>query len=322
MREIFQKLNVGERQAALALVIGVTFVGLTMAAVGKGDPFGVHGGLVLALGLIGTIFLMRWYDLPQVNEDRAGSYYDDPIKIAVALSLAWAVIGMLFGLWAALQLAWPSLSFDLPWSTFGRIRPDHTTGVIFGFGGTGYLMGVTKSKEYAEPEWYAGIWLVIVWVTYLIVFLRTIARRKEPHIYVANWYYLAFIVVVAILYIVNSLAVPISFARAKSYSLFGGVQDAMTQWWYGHNAVAFFLTSGFLGMLYYFLPKRAGRPIYSYRISIIRLELSIYEGIPHLLAPVVTDMKHAANALNWCVVEMDKRYKLMAAVGVRNQIGR
>src|SRR5574337_10282 len=362
MREIFQKLNVGERQAALALVIGVTFVGLTMAAVGKGDPFGVHGGLVLALGLIGTIFLMRWHDLPQVNEDRAGSYYDDPIKIAVALSLAWAVIGMLFGLWAALQLAWPSLSFDLPWSTFGRIRPDHTTGVIFGFGGnaligtsyyvvqrssrarmpdqvaplfvifgfnlfcivgaTGYLMGVTKSKEYADPEWYAGIWLVIVWVTYLAVFLRTLARRQEPHIYVANWYYLAFIVVVAILYIVNNLAVPISFARAKSYSLFGGVQDAMTQWWYGHNAVAFFLTSGFLGMLYYFLPKRAGRPIYSYRISIIRLELSIYEGIPHLLAPVVTDMKHAANALNWCVVEMDKRYKLMAAVGVRNQIGR
>ena len=134
---------------------------------------------------------------------------------------------------------------------------------------TGYLLGVTQSKEYAEPEWYADIWLVIVWVTYLLLYLRTLARRAEPHIYVANWYYLAFILVVAVLHIVNNLAVPVSFAGVKSYSAFSGVQDAMTQWWYGHNAVAFFLTAGFLGMLYYFLPKRAQRPIYSYRMSII-----------------------------------------------------
>ena len=178
----------------------------------------------------------------------------------------------------------------------------HTTGVIFGFGGnaliatsfyvmqrtsrarlpdqlspwfvllgynlfcllavTGYMMGITQSKEYAEPEWYADIWLVIVWVTYFVIYLRTLARRKEPHIYVANWYYMAFILVVAMLHIVNNLAVPVSLRHAKSYSLFSGVQDAMTQWWYGHNAVAFFLTAGFLGMMYYYLPKRAGRPIY------------------------------------------------------------
>ena len=125
---------------------------------------------------------------------------------------------------------------------------------------TGYLMGITQSKEYAEPEWYADIWLVIVWVTYFVLYMRTLARRKEPHIYVANWYYMAFILVVAILHIVNNLAVPVSLGHAKSYSLFSGVQDAMTQWWYGHNAVAFFLTAGFLGMMYYYLPSGpAGR---------------------------------------------------------------
>ena len=134
---------------------------------------------------------------------------------------------------------------------------------------SGYFMGVTQSKEYAEAEWYADIWLVIVWVAYFILFVRTLARRKEPHIYVANWYYLAFIIVVAILHIVNNLAVPISFTQAKSYTIWAGVQDSMVQWWYGHNAVAFFLTAGFLGMLYYYLPKRAQRPIFSYRLSIL-----------------------------------------------------
>jgi cytochrome c oxidase cbb3-type subunit 1 len=134
---------------------------------------------------------------------------------------------------------------------------------------TGYFMGVTQSKEYAEPEWYADIWLVIVWVTYLVLYLRTLKLRAEPHIYVANWYYLAFIVVVAMLHIVNAAAIPVSFTGAKSYPAFSGVQDAMVQWWYGHNAVAFFMTSGFLGMLYYYLPVRAQRPIYSYRLSII-----------------------------------------------------
>ena len=223
--------------------------------------------------------------------------------------MAWAVFGMFIGVWVAAQLAWPDLTFDAAWASFGRLRPAHTTGVIFGFGGnaliatsfhvvqrtsrarlagqvspwfvlfgynlfcvlavTGYFMGVTQSKEYAEPEWYADLWLVIVWVTYFLLYIRTLARRKEPHIYVANWYYMAFILVVAILHIVNNLAVPVSLGHAKSYSVWAGVQDAMVQWWYGHNAVAFFLTAGFLGMLYYYLPKRAGRPIFSYRLSIL-----------------------------------------------------
>ena len=213
------------------------------------------------------------------------------------------------GVWVATLLAYPEATFDQAWASFGRLRPVHTTGVIFGFGGnaliatsfhvmqrtsrarmpdqlspwfvlvgynlfcllavSGYLIGITQSKEYAEPEWYADIWLVIVWVTYLVLYLRTLARRQEPHIYVANWYYLAFILVVAVLHIVNNLAVPASLGGAKSFPVFSGVQDAMTQWWYGHNAVAFFLTAGFLGMMYYYLPTRAGRPIFSYRLSII-----------------------------------------------------
>ncbi len=247
--------------------------------------------------------------LAEPTEDRTTSYYDDPTKVGILLSLFWAVVAMGMGVWVAAQLAWPYLRFDAAWSSFGRIRPVHTSGVIFGFGGnaliatsyhvmqrtsrarlaghvspwfvllgfnlfciiaaSGYLMGITQSKEYAEPEWYADIWLVIVWVSYFVLYMRTLARRNEPHIYVANWYYMAFILVVAMLHIVNNLAVPASFGAAKSYSAFSGVQDAMTQWWYGHNAVAFFLTSGFLGMLYYFLPKRAERPIYSYRLSIL-----------------------------------------------------
>ena len=134
---------------------------------------------------------------------------------------------------------------------------------------TGYVLGVSQGREYAEPEWYVDLWLTIVWVVYLVVFVGTIMRRREPHIYVANWFYLAFIVTIAMLHIVNNLAVPVSFFGVKSYSLFAGVQDALTQWWYGHNAVGFFLTAGFLGMMYYFVPKRANRPVYSYRLSII-----------------------------------------------------
>jgi cytochrome c oxidase cbb3-type subunit I len=149
------------------------------------------------------------------------------------------------------------------------------------------MMGITQSKEYAEPEWYADLWLVVVWVTYLLIYLRTLARRKEPHIYVSNWYYMAFILVVAMLHIVNNLAVPVSLGSAESYSLFSGVQDAMTQWWYGHNAVAFFLTSGFLGMMYYFLPVRAGRPIFSYRLSIIS-----FWGITFFYATMGADSRH------------------------------
>jgi cytochrome c oxidase cbb3-type subunit 1 len=151
---------------------------------------------------------------------------------------------------------------------------------------TGYLLGVTQSKEYAEPEWYVDLWLTVVWVCYFIVFVGTIVKRKEPHIYVANWFFLAFIITVAMLHIVNNLSMPVSLLGSRSYSLFGGVQDALTQWWYGHNAVGFFLTAGFLAMMYYFVPKQAERPIYSYRLSIIHfwslIFLYIWAGPHHL----------------------------------------
>ncbi|MDJ0895913.1 MAG: cytochrome-c oxidase, cbb3-type subunit I [Alphaproteobacteria bacterium] len=150
----------------------------------------------------------------------------------------------------------------------------------------GYVTGVTQAREYAEPEWYADLWLTVVWVVYLVVYVGTVWRRTEPHIYVANWFYLSFIITVAMLHIVNNLAVPVSFGGAKSYSLFSGVQDAMTQWWYGHNAVGFFLTTGFLGIMYYFVPKRAERPVYSYRLSIVHfwslIFLYIWAGPHHL----------------------------------------
>jgi cytochrome c oxidase cbb3-type subunit I len=303
------QLTVSERQSALVLLILLAVGGLAMAVIGRTDPLGVHGFIVLAFAAVLFFLVANALDAPEPSPERLGSYYDDPTRVGIVLSLIWAVIGMGVGVWVAAMLPWPELRFDAAWSSFGRLRPVHTSGVIFGFGGnaliatsfhvmqrtcrarlpgqlapwfvlfgynlfcilaaSGYLMGVTQSKEYAEPEWYADIWLVVVWVAYFVLYLRTLANRNEPHIYVANWYYMAFILVVAVLHIVNNLAVPASLAGAKSYSAFAGVQDAMTQWWYGHNAVAFFLTAGFLGMLYYFLPKRAERPIYSYRLSIL-----------------------------------------------------
>ncbi len=150
----------------------------------------------------------------------------------------------------------------------------------------GYVLGITQGREYAEPEWYVDLWLTVVWVVYLAIFVGTIMRRQEPHIYVANWFYLAFIITVAMLHIVNNLAVPVSWFGAKSYSAASGVQDAMIQWWYGHNAVGFFLTAGFLGIMYYFIPKRANRPVYSYRLSIVHfwalIFLYIWAGPHHL----------------------------------------
>ncbi len=306
---MIEQLTKNERQLAIIILLAITICGMAFAGAGQGDPVGVHGFLIMAAGVAGIFWVISGYFSPEPPTDRSDSYYDDPSRAGILFAMGWAVVGMFVGVWIALLLAYPDFTFDAGWASFGRLRPVHTSGVIFGFGGnaliatsfyvmqrtsrarlpdqlspmfvlygynlfcviaaTGYLMGITQSKEYAEPEWYADLWLTIVWVTYLIVYLRTLARRKEPHIYVANWYYLAFVVVVAMLHIVNNLAVPVSFGSAKSYSLFSGVQDAMTQWWYGHNAVAFFLTAGFLGMMYYYLPKRAGRPLYSYRMSII-----------------------------------------------------
>lgn len=235
--------------------------------------------------------------------------YDIVKKFAIA-SLVWGVLGMFTGVWIASELAWPFLNFDIAQISFGRLRPVHTSGVIFGFGGNalfatsfyivqrtcqvrlagsdlshnflffgwnialivaavGYTMGITQAREYAEPEWYVDILIAVVWVVYFWVFIKTITRRNQPHIYVANWFFMAFILATAILHTFNNLAVPVSFTGAKSYSLFSGAQDAMTQWWYGHNAVGFFLTAAFLGMMYYFVPKQAGRPVYSYRLSIV-----------------------------------------------------
>ncbi|MBP1642148.1 MAG: cbb3-type cytochrome c oxidase subunit [Acidobacteria bacterium] len=253
------------------------------------------------------------------------------VRQFAVMSVVWAVVGMLVGLFIAAELIWPALSFDIPWLTYGRLRALHTNAVIFAFGGcalfaTSYYivqrtchvrlfagrlagltfwgwqavivaaaislpLGITTTKEYAELEWPIDVLITAVWVAYAIVFIGTLARRRVPHIYVANWFFAAFILAIAMLHVVNSLAIPVTWT--KSYSLFAGVQDAMVQWWYGHNAVGFFLTAGFLGMMYYFIPKQAGRPIYSYRLSVVHfwalIFTYIWAGPHHLLYSVLPD---------------------------------
>ena len=236
------------------------------------------------------------------------------IRQFAIMTVVWGVVGMLVGVFIAAQLLWPELNFNVPWLSYGRLRPLHTNAVIFAFGGcalfaTSYYvvqrtsharlfgerlaastfwgwqavivlaaitlpMGITSSKEYAELEWPIDILIAAVWVAYAVVFFGTLWKRKVAHIYVANWFFGAFIITVALLHIVNSAAVPVTFW--KSYSAYAGVQDAMVQWWYGHNAVGFFLTAGFLGMMYYFVPKQAGRPIYSYRLSVVHFWALIF----------------------------------------------
>ena len=282
---------------------------------------------------IGAFYLVHYGDgLP--FEERTG-YMTGVVKAGVVASMFWGIAGMLVGVVIALQLSFPHWFYfpDLGWTNFGRLRPLHTSAVIFAFGGnvliatsyyvvqrtckarlfggslpwfvfwgyntfivlagTGYLLGVTEGREYAEPEWYADLWLTIVWVGYLVTFLGTIIKRKEPHIYVANWFYLAFIATIAVLHIVNNLSMPVSLLSTKSVALFSGVQDALTQWWYGHNAVGFFLTAGFLGIMYYFIPKRADRPVYSYRLSIVHfwtlIFIYIWAGPHHLLYTALPD---------------------------------
>ncbi|MEO5374799.1 MAG: cytochrome-c oxidase, cbb3-type subunit I [Alphaproteobacteria bacterium] len=254
-------------------------------------------------------------------------YVEDVVRKFAVAALFWGVVGFIVGTYIAFQLAYPALNLDLEWTTFGRLRPLHTSAVIFAFGGNvllgtsifvvqrtcrarlfggdamgeflfwgyqafivmaalGYVLGVTQGHEYAEPEWYVDIWITVVWVAYLAAFLGTLLKRQEEHIYVANWFYLAFIVTIAMLHIGNNMAVPVSFLGVRSYGLFSGVQDALTQWWYGHNAVGFFLTAGFLAIMYYFVPKQAGRPVYSYRLSIVHfwalIFLYIWAGPHHL----------------------------------------
>lgn len=235
------------------------------------------------------------------------NYNDQVVKNFIIATVFWGVVGMLVGVLIAAQLTWPSLNFDVSWLTYSRLRPLHTNAVIFAFGGNaligtsfyvvqrtchvallsnrlanitfwGYQLvilgavltlpfGYTQSKEYAELIWPLDILLTLVWVAYAVVYFGTIAKRKVKHIYVANWFYAAFIITIAVLHIVNNLAIPVNWHL--SYPIYSGAVDALTQWWYGHNAVGFFLTAGFLGMMYYFVPKQANRPVYSYRLSIV-----------------------------------------------------
>jgi cytochrome c oxidase cbb3-type subunit 1 len=252
------------------------------------------------------------------------AYNDKVVRQFALMTIVWAIVGMAVGVWIAAELLWPALNFDVPWLTYGRLRPLHTNAVIFAFGGsalfaTSYYvvqrtchvrlfgeklaaftfwgwqlvivlaavtlpLGMTQGKEYAELIWPIDVLIAVVWVAYAIVFFGTLAIRRVQHIYVANWFYAAFIITVAILHIINSLALPVDFML--SYPIYAGVVDAMVQWWYGHNAVGFFLTAGFLGIMYYFVPKQAGRPIYSYRLSVVHfwalISIYMWAGPHHL----------------------------------------
>jgi cytochrome c oxidase cbb3-type subunit 1 len=239
--------------------------------------------------------------------DKSQTYNDVVVRQFAVMTVVWAIVGMTVGVFIASELIWPGINFDLPWLSYGRLRPLHTNAVIFAFGGcalfaTSYYvvqrtcharlfggplaaftfwgwqlvilaaavslpLGYTQGKEYAELEWPIDLLITVVWVSYAIVFFGTIVKRRVKHIYVANWFFGAYIITVAILHVVNSLSIPVG--AMKSYSIYAGVVDAMVQWWYGHNAVGFFLTAGFLGMMYYFVPKQAGRPVFSYRLSVV-----------------------------------------------------
>ena len=251
-------------------------------------------------------------------------YNDTVVRNFAIMTVVWGIVGMLVGVILAAQLIWPDLTYGIPFLSYGRLRPLHTNAVIFAFGGSalfassyycvqrtchtklfgGWLpsftfwgwnliivlaavtlpLGMTSGKEYAELEWPIDILIAVVWVAYAVVFLGTLATRKVKHIYVANWFFASFIITVAVLHIVNSAEIPVSLT--KSYSAYAGTVDAMVQWWYGHNAVGFFLTAGFLGMMYYFVPKQAGRPVYSYRLSIVHfwalISVYMWAGPHHL----------------------------------------
>jgi len=322
MESVVKRLGVW----ALVLLAAIAAIALT-----PDSGFAIHMGIVALVAVILIGVTATSYD-PMAKAQSIfkmppgpSRYDDDVIRWGVIATMFWGLAGLLAGVFIAAQLAFPQLNLE-PYLNFGRVRPLHTSAVIFAFGGnallatsfyvvqrtcrttlafpamarfvfwgyqlfivlaaTGYLLGISQGKEYAEPEWYVDLWLTVVWLCYLAVFVGTLLRRHEPHIYVANWFYLAFIVTIAMLHVVNNLALPVSLLGGKSYSAFAGVQDALTQWWYGHNAVGFFLTAGFLAMMYYFVPKQANRPVYSYRLSIIHfwslIFLYIWAGPHHL----------------------------------------
>ena len=289
-------------------------------------PYQVNAIEVMLAASVTFVYVLRHVG-DEVRHDQS-QYLDGVIRAGVVATAFWGVVGFLVGVVIAFQLAFPSLNIDHAMGilNFGRLRPLHTSAVIFAFGGnalimssfyvvqrtcaarlwggylawfvfwgwqlmvvlaaSSYVLGGTQSKEYAETVWYIDIWITVVWVSYLLVFLGTLIKRREPHIYVANWFYLSMIVTVAMLHLVNNAAVPVSMLSSISGPVFSGVQDAMVQWWYGHNAVGFFLTAGFLGMMYYFVPKQVERPVYSYKLSIIHfwalIFLYIWAGPHHL----------------------------------------
>jgi len=258
-------------------------------------------------------------------------YNDTVVRQFTLMTVVWGIVGMSVGVLIAAQLYWPTLTEGISWLSYGRLRPLHTNAVIFAFGGSALMatsfyvvqrtcharlfcdrlasfvfwgwqavivsaavtlpLGVTQGKEYAELEWPIDILITVVWIAYAVVFFGTIVRRRVSHIYVANWFYASFIVAVALLHVVNNLALPVSWL--KSYSIYTGAVDAMAQWWYGHNAVGFFLTAGFLGMMYYFVPKQAGRPVYSYRLSIVHfwalIAVYMWAGPHHLQYTALPD---------------------------------
>jgi cytochrome c oxidase cbb3-type subunit 1 len=325
-----KNMTLGEGGLVLTFT-ALALLTIVIAAKAYTPEYAFHAYLFSAASVAAVFALInRYYTRPAAQPpltiDGKPNYNMGPVKFSTVAAMIWGIAGFTVGLIIALQLAFPALNLGLPWTSFGRLRPLHTSAVIFAFGGnvliatsfyvvqrtcrarlagdlspwfvvlgynffiviagTGYLLGITQGKEYAEPEWYSDLWLTVVWVTYLLVFLATLWRRTEPHIYVANWFYLAFIVTIAVLHLGNNASVPVSIFSSKSYIVWSGVQDAMVQWWYGHNAVGFFLTAGFLAIMYYFIPKRCDRPVYSYRLSIIHfwslIFLYIWAGPHHL----------------------------------------
>ncbi|CAK0754378.1 Cbb3-type cytochrome c oxidase subunit CcoN1 [Gammaproteobacteria bacterium] len=265
--------------------------------------------------------------------DTQNMYNYTVVRQFALMTVVWGIIGMAIGVWIASELAFPAMNFGIPWLTFGRLRPLHTNLVTFAFSGsalfaTSYYVvqrtchtrlfndslatftfwgwqlvmvlavltlpvGMTSGKEYAELEWPIDILITLVWAAYIVVFFGTLTKRKTPYIYVANWFYGAYILAVAVLHLFNSAALPVSFWPMKSYSVYPGAVDAMVEWWYGHNFVGFFLTAAFLGTMYYFLPRQAERPVYSYRLAVVHfwalICLAMWSGPQHLLYTALPD---------------------------------
>ena len=309
------------------VALGVVAVCAAIAAnYARDEAYFVNALIVLAAAVVAFIYCLRHFGEEQ--EAPEGEYFDSVIRAGVIATAFWGVVGFFVGVLIAAQLTFPSLNFEWaqPYLNFGRLRPLHTSAVIFAFCGnalmatgfyvvqrtsatrlwggnsawfvfwgwqlvivlaaTSYIFGGSQGKEYAEMPWHVDILILIVWVMLLVGFMGTVINRKERHIYVANWFYLAFIITIAMLHIVNNIALPVSIFGSTSVHGYAGVQDAMIQWWYGHNAVGFLLTAGFLGMMYYFVPKQADKPVYSYKLSIIHfwalIFLYIWAGPHHL----------------------------------------